>query len=168
MNIEKLKNWTFLFRPMNISLLHISCHSAPIFLKKRRSAESLLYCPATHTGSVIFSSVLYYPSPEFIVFYLFNSIATACGCEWGEGASLDIGDWLCYFCAGAAAALFLLCYSPASTPAQGMLRRSIRPSGREQWMSQAGFHPARCMSSCLMPDHVHYLTSSEEQYLSLH
>lgn len=102
-----------------LACYHNSCRSSPNFLKKERSAMSLLHCLPAQANSVISLSILYYPSSDFIVFYPFNSIATACGCEWGEGASSAPGDWLCYLCAGAAAAPFVPCYSAASALARG-------------------------------------------------
>lgn len=166
-NIEKLQNWTFCWGPWVLTCYHIFCQASPIFLKKGRSAESLLHGSTAHAESVISPSTLYYPSSDFIVSYPFNSIATACGCQWGEGASLHLGDWLCSLCAGAAAAPF----PPATAlllPWPGGARGDIRQSEREQWMSQAVFHPARCTSGCLMPVCARYLASSVEQYLSLH
>lgn len=50
-NIDRLQNWTFLLRCMNISLLphFLSCFI--YFPKKGRSAGSLLHRPTTHTDS---------------------------------------------------------------------------------------------------------------------
>lgn len=140
-----------------LACYHISCHSSPNFLKKGRSAVSLLHCLPAQANSVISLSILYYPSSDFIVFYPFNSIATACGCEWGEGASSDLGDWLCYLCAGAAAAPFVPCYSTASAPAQGcsgeyqtLRKRTVNVTGRvsscqvHEWLSNA----CLCSFSC--------------------
>lgn len=111
----------FLLRHRNISLLPQLCHSSPVFLERGRSAESLLQCPTTHPDSIISPSILYYPLSDFTVFYPFNSIPTSGGCRWGEGASSDLWDWLCYLSTGAAAAPFLPHCSPASAPAWGVL-----------------------------------------------
>jgi len=78
-----------------LACYHVFCHASPIFLKKGRSAKSMLHCPTAHEDSVISLSILHYPSSDFFVSYPFSSIATARGCERGEGASLDLRDWPC-------------------------------------------------------------------------
>lgn len=50
-NIEKLQNWTFLLRPMHISLLPHLSSCFTYFPKKGRSAGSLLHRPTNRADS---------------------------------------------------------------------------------------------------------------------
>lgn len=110
----------FLLRRRNISLLPQVLSLSTCFPKKGKICWELAPVPDL-PDSIISPSILYYPLSDFTVFYPFNSIATSGGCWWGDGASRDLGDWLCYLSAGAAAAPFLPHCSPASASAWGVL-----------------------------------------------
>lgn len=124
---------------------HISCHSSPLFLKNGRSAESLLHCPAPHADSIDFPSILDF----WINLLSFNSIATSCGWEWGEGPSLGLGDWFCYI--WVAVAPFLFCSSPAPALAQGMLRKGCSQLMQKGCMGSSVFRISTCIFTFLVP-----------------
>lgn len=124
---------------------HISCHSSPLFLKKGRSAESLLHCPAPWADSIDFPSILDF----WINLLSFSSIAMSCGWEWGEGPSLGLGDWFCYN--WAAVAPFLFCFSPAPALAQGMLRKGCSQLMQKGCMGSSEFRISTCIFTFLVP-----------------